>query len=248
MNDDYLDFEIHVHQDRLLTLTVEPGDRRATVKLAASGPLNDVELTAATDALVYGRLDDERSRQLGSRLFEWLLTGDVATIYRSVQATSQRVRYRLILEPPELAEIPWELLYDPVRQVFLALDGPLVRGLTILEPSKPLQANLPLRVLLVDAVPVGSEQLAVDQERDAIREAFGDLAEKAEVRSLPHASLPEIENALREAEASGHPFHVLHFMGHGRQDPETGRGQILLEDRNRDRSCLSLPIRRPTSE
>jgi len=231
MNDDYLDFEIHVHQDRLLTVTVEPGDRRAAVKLAAPGPLDDLELIAATDAMAYGRLDDERSRQLGSRLFEWLLTGDVATIYRSVQATSQRIRYRLIFEPPELAEIPWELLYDPVRQVFLALDGPLVRGLTILEPSKPLQANLPLRVLLVDAVPLGSEQLAVDQERDAIREAFGDLAEKAEVRSLPQASLPEIENALREAEASGHPFHVLHFMGHGRQDPETGRGQILLEDR-----------------
>ena len=231
MTDDYLDFEIHVHPDRLLTVTVEPGDRRATTRLPNSGPLDEADLTDAIEALAYGRLDEERSRRLGSLLFDWMFTDDVATVYGSVRATGQPVRYRLIVEPPELAKIPWELLYDPSGKVFLALDGPFVRGLTMIQPSQPLQASLPLRLLLVDAVPVGSEQLEVDVERDAISEAFGDLGRKAEVVSLSKASLPAIQNALREAEAEGRPFHALHFMGHGRHDPESGNGAILLEDR-----------------
>ena len=231
MSDDFLDFEIHVHRDGLLTITVEPGDRRVAVNLPESGPLEDAELVQALDALAYGRLDDERSRQLGSRLFEWLFSADAASLYRSVQSTGQPIRYRFIIEPPHLAAIAWELIYDPVREVFLALDGPFVRGLTIMEPASPLEADLPLRILLVDAIPLGSDVLRVDEERSAIREAFGDLGKKAEVRSLPHASLASIENALREARASGHPFHVLHFMGHGRHDPKTGKGNLLLEDR-----------------
>ena len=52
----------------------------------------------------------------------------------------------------------------------------------------------------------------------------------AEVVPLVHASLRTLQNALREAVAKGQPFHILHVIGHGALDPNTGRALIFFED------------------
>jgi hypothetical protein len=70
---------------------------------------------------------DEQSRQqaleqeqviqhLGERLFDGLFTGSVRRPYDATlnQAARQHkgLRLKLCIEPPELALVPWELLYD----------------------------------------------------------------------------------------------------------------------------------------
>jgi tetratricopeptide (TPR) repeat protein len=53
-----------------------------------------------------------------------------------------------------------------------------------------------------------------------------------DVVSLPHVTLVSLQNALREAANADQPrpFHVVHFIGHGRYDPASGRSVLLFED------------------
>ena len=50
--------------------------------------------------------------------------------------------------------------------------------------------------------------------------------------TLSHTTLEKLQNALREAAdpTHPHPFHILHFIGHGAYDPVTHGTVLLFED------------------
>jgi hypothetical protein len=91
--------------------------------------------------------DEQPVQQLGRVLHEALLAGEVRELFG---ASAQRARQegrslRLVLRvhPPELAQLPWEFLYDPGRQDYLGLSLPLVRHPQVLAPQLP--CRLPRR-------------------------------------------------------------------------------------------------------
>lgn len=63
------------------------------------------------------------------------------------------MQVRLRIEPPELAVLPWEFMYDPGLDDYLCLSSSLVRYLDVLEPRRPIALTPPLRILCMAARP-----------------------------------------------------------------------------------------------
>jgi tetratricopeptide (TPR) repeat protein len=195
-------------------------------------PFTQAELDQLVTRMVDGELSDEEVLQFGQRLFAALFGGTVGQLWeRSLGLTAaqgQGLRLRLRLDPPELQQVPWEFLHDPQRRVYLSTDPttPLVRFLSLPVPVETLRAQAPLRVLVVSATPRGCMPLGAERERRLIEASLAPLVEKGrvELEFLPHATISCLSQRVRDG------FHVLHFLGHGELDEETGEGVLLLED------------------
>jgi len=82
--------------------------------------------------------DEQPVRELGQRLFEALIADEVRALYVASRQHAREaggvLRIVLRVRPPELAQLPWEFLFDPGRQDYLGLTMPLVRYLQVLAP------------------------------------------------------------------------------------------------------------------
>ncbi len=166
---------------------------------------------------------------LGRRLWAWLFPPPVEALYRAALAglpSGGGLRLRLRLDAPELAALPWELGYDPVRGRFPALSAatPVVRYVPL--PYRPglLAGPAPLNILFVGASPADLDPLDVQIEKDLLLAALADYRDKGRVvvDALPE---PATVEALQDALRGGH--RALHFSGHGQA------GHLLLEDEDR---------------
>jgi hypothetical protein len=175
--------------------------------------------------------DEEPVRELGRWLFEAALTGDVRGLYlaSSQRARSDGATLRLVLRvrPPELARLPWEFLFDPERQDYLALSVPLVRYPEVLAPVQALRATLPLGILGMVARPRDQDPLAVDDEQQRLHEALAGMRRDGLVRLgwVTGQTYRDLEEAL-----DGGPWHILHFVGHGGYDRGLDQGTLALAD------------------
>jgi pSer/pThr/pTyr-binding forkhead associated (FHA) protein len=133
---------------------------------------------------------------------------------------------------PELADIPWEYLYNPALDRFLALsvETPLVRYLDLPERVKPLEVKLPLRLLVMISSPDNHPQLDVEQEWAKLKQALADLVRHGivELERLKEATLTALQRRLRQKQ-----FHIFHFIGHGCFDQQAQDGMLILEDENK---------------
>ncbi len=180
------------------------------------------------------RLSAQALRALGIELFDRLIAGPVKSLYdESVgrlagSGDGLRITLHLHLQDRELAALhglPWELLTRLDRDQPLGLDR---RFSIVRYVPQPRSARPPLpdrlRILVASSEPKGCEPLKLDQEIKGIQGAFeGD--QKVEIVPLAHVTLDGLRRALVEEE-----FHVLHFLGHGDYDPESGEGALYLED------------------
>jgi hypothetical protein len=80
-------------------------------------------------------------------------------------SAAPRIRLRLA-GVPELAGLPWELLYDRSDDWFLALSGstPVVRYVQLPARPRPVEVSLPLRVLVIRSEPADYPSLNLDAE------------------------------------------------------------------------------------
>ena len=154
---------------------------------------------------------------LGERLFDAVFTGAVAEcLHRSVAHAVEnnmllRIRLRLS-DCPDLANLPWELLYDSSDDWFLALSDrtPVVRYLQLPDPPRPLHVTLPLRVLVIKSEPVDYGHLDLDAEWAQVASALGELTGEGSIvlTELAAPTLSELRRALLRD-----TFHVVHYMG-----------------------------------
>src|SRR5262245_32696459 len=114
---------------------------------------------------------DQQALEFGSKLFETVFSGELGTAFeKSLEVrrnTGARLRIRLHLEKtPELADLPWEFLYQSRRKRFLARSEfyPVVRYFDLPEKEKPLAVTPPLRVLVMLSSPSDVEPLEVEEE------------------------------------------------------------------------------------
>ncbi|HET6312754.1 MAG TPA: CHAT domain-containing protein [Chloroflexia bacterium] len=174
------------------------------------------------------------AKKFGEKLYNSVFTGDVGAVLRSSldeawQRNSKlRVRLRLT-DVPELADIPWEYLYNPSLNRFFALDDDtaIVRYLDVPERVRPVTVTLPLRVLVMISAPTDYAQLDVQQEWANLNEALADLERNGivELQLLEDASL----SALRKQLTKGQ-YHIFHFIGHGGFDRQTEEGVLVMRD------------------
>src|SRR5262245_22921884 len=118
-----------------------------------------------------GEEELEAAKTLGGELFKAAFAGPVGNaLAQSIAAArrdQERLRIRLRLTgTPELANLPWEYLYDGPNNRFLTLSyqTSIVRYLEIPQPIQTLKVQPPLRVLVMVASPLGLHQLDAERE------------------------------------------------------------------------------------
>ena len=201
--------------------------------LAATSPRREVERPDAAGATA-----EVVARRLGEILFRGLLRDEIGRLYeRSVARVEAvaggRLRIQLhfdLAEPrtARVAGLPWELMFDPRAERFLALDRrlSLVRHVDAPVAHRALRLRSPVRILLAAAQPLDAVPLDLDGEARRIHQAWQRRSPAAprplDVDELAHATPRLLRERLLDG---GHQ--VLHFMGHG--SFEAGGGSLLLE-------------------
>lgn len=182
-----------------------------------------------------GRPESAPLKDFGGKLYGAVFQDELRDLLRNslTQTRAQREGMRLRLrltDVPELADLPWEFLYDPRLNRFLAQSShtPLVRYLDLPDPPQPLSVTGPLRVLVMISSPSDYAPLDVEQEWSLLTGALARQQEEGQIviERLP-ANMSSLRRRLRQEE-----FHIFHFVGHGFYNPEWGDGALVMEDRN----------------
>lgn len=180
---------------------------------------------------------ETRFREVGELLYSALFHGEIGDLFRRCRAAIPRdghsglrlrLRFRMEDEGAEyLAALPWEWLWDRRTSDFLAADlcTPVVRDVAAAHPRSDLHVASPLRILVVDGAPNTLKQLKLKLEVERMSEALGLLEKAGQVQllRLEKNTPEELREVLRNQE-----IHILHFMGHGGYDPDSGAGAIFF--------------------
>ena len=182
-----------------------------------------------------GRPENAPLKDFGRKLYNAVFQDELRdTLQRSLRQTraqgvGMRLRLRLA-DTPELAELPWEFLYDPRHNRFLAQSrhSPLVRYLDLPDPPQPLSVEGPLRLLVMISSPTDYPELDVEREWSALTSALAPRqAEGRVIIERLAANMSTLRVRLRREE-----FHVFHFVGHGFYRRDWDDGVLVMEDRN----------------
>ena len=174
-------------------------------------------------------------RDFGAKLFEAAFPPDIRRLFHQTKRTVARgklrwcFRIRLGILPPEIARLPWELLYHPTRHQYL---GPLSqfanRSLHFGRSSRRPAAD---RTARADSgagtqIPPGLTTLKVDEEKRRVEEALKELRSNGQVQLewLKRGTWRELHDTLNRS-----TWHALHFIGHGGFDAVHNEGRLVLE-------------------
>ncbi|MEO0492639.1 MAG: CHAT domain-containing protein [Actinomycetota bacterium] len=176
---------------------------------------------------------DGELRAFGERLYKAVFTGAVGRAL--AQAGTGGVRIRLRVEAVELADVPWELLYDEVAGKYLSLskETPVVRTVEGLSPSRPLAVD-EVNVLVMVAGR-GGDDLETQKEFDALRDRF-DADDDISMTRCEAATIESLQDALGDG-----TYHVFHFIGHGAYNEVHDSGALLLD--GPDGGVVEIPVR-----
>jgi CHAT domain len=188
----------------------------------------------------------EEAKRFGELLFRSVFTGDaLECLQRCLTRSSEeelgtRIRLRLV-DVPELSNLPWEFLYNPLRRQFfsLSIHTPIIRYLEFADGIRPLRVKPPLRVLAVISNPSDYPRLDVEREWNSLQDALSGLIGKNLVilERLDRARFSALDRYIQR-----NPVHILHFIGHG--DFDEGSSELVFEDefsRGRSISADGLP-------
>ncbi len=174
------------------------------------------------------------ARDLGTRLFDATFVGEVgALLHRCMDLAYQqasRMRVRLSLsEAPELVRLPWETLFNHLRDESMALSAhaPLARYIELSHVVRPLKVEQPLRMLVVIADPPGFPPVEVEREWLALLDTLDVLGKRRQliVERIGRPTLFELQRRLREQ-----PYHIVHFVGHALYNSQAAESYLVLED------------------
>ncbi|MET9890371.1 CHAT domain-containing protein, partial [Streptomyces sp. NPDC006465] len=175
------------------------------------------------------RPSEQLVQRVGRQLFDALFSDQILVTYRASLGVAQErqecLQIVLRLDPPELALLPWEALFDFRNDSYVCLQEPIVRHLPSERTLNPLPVQPPLRILAVIASPRGLPLLDTNAERARLEEALAEQVKAGSVELvwLTDASWTSLHNRLHAG-----PWHVLHFIGHGDYDLHYEEGQIAL--------------------
>jgi len=202
------------------------------------GPTTGQLLTGRVAREQFMALEDEAPLvgEIGRYLFHLVFQGEIADAWKELRAKYPREEpphhegLRLILDirSPELEDLPWELLCERTRRLFV--DGTLValRGSIDVSGSKPvLRKEWPLRALIVIGSPESDARIEWKKELEAIEVAFQEMRHMVDYEVLREPSRKD----LRDAFANLRP-HIFHFIGHGRKEVGSGKIGLVLQQKS----------------
>ena len=209
-----------VHNE--ITVVVSQNKVKATAKGGAVGtgnvhldPLRLATIRVFEDLLLDDQFHNRRLMEvLGQHLFKGIFDVDVEKLVNDKLNEVKKERLRLQLQfdadvDPVIVSLPWEFLYPPTRQDFLATDVNLVlsRYMELGTDRQVFEADArPLRILVVISRPSDERTVLA---KDVVKE-IENLTDVS-VKVVDPPTLKSIEDALKQ-----HDPHILHFIGHGK--------------------------------
>lgn len=197
-------------------------ESRAAGETTITSTIDVPEIAKGTQVLLEHRADREFLKGFGSALYDALIPqGPVRealflTLGQAREA-GRGVRLMLALEPPEVAALPWEYLYDPGRRHWFATSSP-----TVLVRYPKIQIGLtnfcvkpPFRLLFVAPESSG---LGAASERKAFENALAGLRKVVDL----HVLVEEVTVERLRQTLCDHQFHVVHFVGHAEFTSQAG--------------------------
>lgn len=189
---------------------------------------------------------DQTIKRFGASLFDALVVGDIRSRYDiSLHEALQHgkgLRLRLHIEPPELAMVPWEYLYDARQGDYVCLSRytPIIRYLDLPQPIQTLKARLPLRILAMTASPNNLDPVDLVIERQRLHDALKDLEASGQVQItwLSGQTRGDLQQAMQPGQG---PWHIFHFIGHGGFDTHSGEGVLALANEMGHLQLLPAP-------
>lgn len=213
------------------------GEADAQIVLDSNSP----EVEALLKKLESRDTDREFLESFGSALYKWLFVDNIETIFQRSYGQidtnlNQGLRVRLRITVPELAALPWELLFSSADQEFVAtsIHTPIVRYLEIPSYKREFTTSLPLQVLV--AIPKGSGDTQVldsSGEKAVIELAMEGMNGKVKVSYLDDFYDDKKVTWQRILEQmSERDYHCFHFIGHGtfRND----QGYLIIDGEHGD--------------
>uniref|UniRef100_UPI003221BFCC CHAT domain-containing protein n=1 Tax=Intrasporangium sp. TaxID=1925024 RepID=UPI003221BFCC len=174
-------------------------------------------------------------KAFGTALFRALFNDKALNILRTSQFVAARhqrgLRLRIrFADVTELANLPWELLYDPDKHRYPCQyrSSPTIRVLDLPDPARPVKVAGPLRMLVVICGPDDLPDLDVEAEWRLLEHELEPLVRAGRIE-LVRLPVPTLE-ALH-ARVLAQEFHVFHFIGHGGIDAN-GEGFLAFAHRN----------------
>lgn len=172
-------------------------------------------------------------KNFGTRLFKTVFKDDVYACYlRSIDDTLNKnkgLRIRLRINVPEFHDLPWEFLYNPQFDQFIALskDTPIIRYIELPYSTRALPVKTPMKILVMISSPDGYPALDVLKEWDKLNHALKPLIDQGLVllEQLESPRLSALQKRLRQEQV-----HIFHFIGHGKYFEDKQDGMLLLED------------------
>jgi hypothetical protein len=191
----------------------------------ASGELSlDVASPEFQQRLVLACSETPRPNErqaLGTQLFNALFAGSIRDVWSASRGRADAapgvdgLRLRLWITAPELALLPWELLWDG-NFLATAADLAVSRYLPVPEPPL-LPPQDQMRVLLVTASPqLQGLHPIPDEKVSELETTINDIGPDVTCTVLRDATREQIHSAL------GDRYNVLHYLGHGQP------GRLLL--------------------
>ena len=177
------------------------------------------------------RDDSPQAQQFGAALFNAVFTGNVLSLFDASRALARQddsgLRIRLRILAPQLANLPWELLFDPRQGEFLCLSQqtPLVRTVETMQPIETLIVTPPLRILGMTASPLDLQPLDVAHEKELLQGAVAKMNGQIELVWTSGESWRDLQGSLQQG-----PWHIFHFIGHGLFDDAAAEGALALTD------------------
>jgi len=258
----YLDFDLSLTREgNEYMAEVRDSPAGGTARVALRWPFgtepHEMLLLKLENAILKGRgyragpltSEEKVLREFGSEIFRAVFrdSEDVARKFTSSLdniRSQQGLGLRLVLrvEPPELAMLPWEYMFEQSKAKdsdgnYLCLRdvSPLVRYLNVAGSRKNPPVDGTLRILGMIANPATDEWkwLDAEAERRRIAQALKIPRPEVELRWVPGGSIDDLfEMMQRET------WHVFHFIGHGGTETyvdEAGQphteGFVVMQDR-----------------
>ncbi|XGV95759.1 MAG: CHAT domain-containing protein [Leptolyngbya sp. BL-A-14] len=183
---------------------------------------------------------------LGQQLYNALFQGTIRDSWMTAQGIAQHrhevLRLRLGLKDTRLPRLPWEVLHAGNRPIATGTDVVFSRyhsnfatmaSLLQFQPTSPIEANQPLKILMVLAAPTDQEMLALKQEALHLQEELQTSVHHGSRNggrgrySDVHLTILEQPGREQLTQALEHNhYHVLHYAGHSNLG--TAGGKLYL--------------------
>jgi hypothetical protein len=240
---EYLDFELRIwgesgHYYAQVTESPQGSSERVALDAVFESPQEaENHMLRLENALLRGgsqiravgafSIEEKALRDFGQLVFDNVFrkAESIANLYAECQALVEDrirrgevggLRLKLRIDAPDLAQFPWEYLYNGGQREWLGLlhRSPIIRRLDVVRPDPALPIDGPLNILGMIANPGGSRWKPIDAEleRRRIDQAVEPHQKAGRVNLcwVPGETAEDLLTMVGQGD-----WHVFHFIGHG---------------------------------